>query len=175
MVKQQQDNALRCLGTVIVLVLYACAWSTAHDSTDAWVDSQISEGGPFTAPMVAQYVITVLTLTWAWVLLVVVLMNLLQMYILSAMRASSRQSRYGNVSSISFDVLRRWNVVTAFLASILCTYIFAWVITGRALSQMGKQTAGRVKREISECITNVLVFNLAAVVVSVLLSSAVIY
>lgn len=166
-----QDNTVRALGNVVVLVLYVCVWSSACDSAVAWLDTISSDGNEITASMIASKVLTVLTLTWAWVLLVFVCLYLLQYYILNAMRADSNQSKYGHVTSICFSMLTRWNVLTAFLASTMSTFIFAWVTSKRALVQTGKASAEHRRQAVSDSVKQAMVFNLIVVVLSVSLTS----
>lgn len=158
------------LGTVVVLLLYVCMWSSARDAADTWLEA-IDPYEKITAQIIAHKVVRMLFVTWIWILLLVVLLFMIQLYLLHNMRATQDTSKYGTAFTISFSILVHKRILVAFLASIAFTYIFAWIVARRAL--VGAKSHERVMQAVRDTVSYTMKFNLTVVVISILLSSSI--
>lgn len=155
------------LSTVVVVLLYVCMWSSAREGAGVWLDS-IGADETITAGMVAHRVISVLFVTWPWLLLLMGVFLMAEATLMRDLRAKHNVSRYGTVFDICFNVLGRTRVWVALASSIMLTYVFAWVAAKRAMS--GKEDHGRMVLAVRDAVSNAMTFNLVTVVVAVLLS-----
>lgn len=156
---------------MFVLVIYVWIWSSARTDMLSWVRSIELEDGEREADVSANQVtlriMLVLLTSWAWLVLFVLLLVVLQNYVLTFIRSGPSVSRNGTLLAISFRSLARGSVLNAVMASLLFTFVFTWVATSRALA--GQKKKKKTKQTLRQVVSQSLTFNLVIVITGLLL------
>lgn len=152
---------MRALSAALVVVAYACAWTSVRSSA-----VQVA-GVAGDAVSVAWTVVTALGTLWAWALVLVLSLLLLQATLLTALRVKGGdKGRWGDAFQIAFSVLFTRGVLVPLAASMLLTWLFAWVVSARVFA--GVSNPDRRRQRLVEAASNAMAFNLAMVAVTVI-------
>lgn len=166
------------LGTVVIILLYACVWSGARDDAVEWVNASGSEDD-LSAMRVAIEVVCVMFSAWAWLLLLVAVLFLVQTYVIANIRTVPGGGR--SAFGISFSSLTQTTVLASLFACIVATFVFAFVGALRILnahernrhsrgrSDENGQRVSRRKASLRLLVSNAMLFNLVIVAITLFL------
>lgn len=158
---------LSALGTLAVVVLYACMWLNAYDDADAWVYT--IDLKTVSASQIALKVVTVLLSSWLWLILFIVLIILIQKYALVYMRGKTPV--HATAFQITFGPLGHASVFVSMLGAVAAAAIFSFFYACRALAHKSKAKASPVvTKDVHTIVSRSLLFNLAVVVTTLVLT-----
>lgn len=180
-------SELRALSTAMLLAIFVCAWVPACVSAQTWADSLPTDAAgrvaKTSALQVSWTVTKVLFCMWMWLLVVIMILLMLQKYLVNSIRRSTvgiskdgqielrpTVSKYGNLFSITFGILGTPNVILGLAATMVVTYLFAWVGTRRVMARYPREGGVRRLAAIKGVIQQTMLCNLVLVLATLLIS-----
>lgn len=165
------------LGTAAVMLLYACAWTDARTSSLEWADENEEWA---TSIQVAGQVTGSLLGSWMWMILLAALLLILQEFVIMQVRAKREQgtgsgldghSLHGTALWICFGQLSRMTVLASLVASVVTTFLFAWLTSLWSMSKKGRRRAKKKQGAVRDIVSRAMSFNLGVVVTTLLLAA----
>lgn len=179
----RRSSELDALSTFVLVAVYLCAWLSASTASQAWAEQLGGDVGSTTATEVAWTITKILLSMWAWLLLIVLTLMVLQKYVVNTIRRGSVRlgmqgqtqmgptvSVHGSLFTITFGAMVKTSVVVGLVSSLVLTFVFAWISMKRVLASHPRETVARRIGAIKATIGATLLFNLGVVSVTLLVS-----